>query len=105
VDVALSELAVMGVIGKLFKAIFGGIFAFFGILFGGLIASVIGAFQPASETSAANATPAVVDRRTVIDLTQASFAEVDLSFSRSKRRPGPAFDTFRAMAKEVTPRR
>lgn len=95
----------MGLIGKLFKAIFGGIFAFFGILFGGLIASIVGAFQPASEASAPTVTPAVVDRRTVLDLSQASFAKVDLTFPRSKRRPGPALDPFRAMAKEVTPRR
>lgn len=95
----------MGILGKLFKAIFGGIFAFFGILFGGLIASVTGAFQPASEAAASDAPVAVVDRRTVIDLSQPSFTDVDLSFPRSKRRPGPGFDTFRAMAKEVTPRR
>ncbi|MEN9206172.1 MAG: hypothetical protein Q6K99_10490 [Thermostichales cyanobacterium BF4_bins_65] len=95
----------MGLIAKLFKAIFGGIFAFFGILFGGLISSVVGAFQPPAEATVTTPTTTVVDRRAVIDLKQVSLSEVDLSFPRPKRRPGPALDGFRAMAKEVSRRR
>ncbi|GAB4217347.1 MAG: hypothetical protein OHK0012_21580 [Synechococcales cyanobacterium] len=96
----------MGALVRVFKAIFGGIFGFFGILFGGVVSSVAGAFQPAASTPPAMASTITADgRRPVVDLEGLSFSPNEIGSPRPNRRPGPALDGFKAIAKEVTPRR
>ncbi|MFS8740563.1 hypothetical protein [Synechococcus sp. W65.1] len=94
---SFSQLA-MGILKKLF----GGLFSFFGILFGGLVDFITGPFRPASTQPAASSKPAPTAAPAKPKVVvEKPFVPNEIPAPRPNRRPGPALDSFRAMAQEI----
>ncbi|MGQ9837561.1 MAG: hypothetical protein ACUVRV_06265 [Cyanobacteriota bacterium] len=107
----------MGILKKLF----GGLFSFFRILFSGLVDFVTGPFRSAPDPAQVASTPIQSATSEVVEAASASpvavtvnapvskpkvvvekpFVPNEVGAPRPNRRPGPALDIFRSMAREI----